>query len=515
MLRHLAIPAIAPMQLNASMQPLHAHRQARPSLRNAFTAAQPALRIVSCRALDDTATRHTGREAPLSEFLAATSHTVPMFVPTPNSAAPAVPSTGTATTASGGAPLEARRIGPGPASYWELLNNPEQEQTIFGNRARSATDANVLRRKGHLKEQDYLIDYMRRMHETHTCEEVMIKMERWIAEHRQDPRRSRLRRLVPQLGNFFTGLKLLDAFKEYDTVFSLSRRKYIPPNFAELRHIVNIAQVHASADALKLITFDADGTLYADGAHFDQDNAMIAHIINLMRCNVHVGIVTAAGYPGEADKFERRLSALLETFRALRLPPDVTGRFHIMGGECNYLLRVTPETKRLEFVPDHQWQTPSMRAWREEDIQAMLTGAETLLVEGAKRLNLGVQLMRKPRSVGIVPQTPTIYEVLEDIALTVQNQLQARVPFCAFNGGNDVFVDAGNKSLGLQAMMAFTGAQPHETLHVGDRFTLSGNDTATRDVCSVLWVANPEETGFFIKMLLQDIRKNKYQPYIE
>lgn len=33
-------------------------------------------------------------------------------------------------------------------SYWELLNNPEQEQTIFGNRARSATDANVLRRKG-------------------------------------------------------------------------------------------------------------------------------------------------------------------------------------------------------------------------------------------------------------------------------------------------------------------------------------------------------------------------------
>lgn len=41
-----------------------------------------------------------------------------------------------------------------------------------GNRARSATDANVLRRKGHLKEQDYLIDFMRGMHATHTCEEV-------------------------------------------------------------------------------------------------------------------------------------------------------------------------------------------------------------------------------------------------------------------------------------------------------------------------------------------------------
>ncbi len=49
--------------------------------------------------------------------------------------------------------------------------------------------------------------------------------------------------LCLQLGNFFTGLRLVDAFHEYDGVFALSRRKYIPPNFAELRHIVNISQV--------------------------------------------------------------------------------------------------------------------------------------------------------------------------------------------------------------------------------------------------------------------------------
>lgn len=59
--------------------------------------------------------------------------------------------------------------------------------------------------QGHLKEQDHLIDYMRRMHETHTCEEVMMKMERWIAEHRQEPRRSRCggqggQGIVPALG---------------------------------------------------------------------------------------------------------------------------------------------------------------------------------------------------------------------------------------------------------------------------------------------------------------------------
>jgi hypothetical protein len=35
------------------------------------------------------------------------------------------------------------------------------------------------------------------------------------------------------------------------------------------------SQVHASAEQLRLITFDADGTLYADGAHMAQDNRMI------------------------------------------------------------------------------------------------------------------------------------------------------------------------------------------------------------------------------------------------
>ncbi len=54
-----------------------------------------------------------------------------------------------------------------------------------------------------------------------------------------------------------------------------------------------------------------------------------------------------------------------------------------------------------------------------------------------------------------------------------------------------------------------------QVLHVGDRFTISGNDKATRDCCCIVWVANPEETGFFIKLLLNDIRAHRAQPYIE
>ena len=62
----------------------------------------------------------------------------------------------------------------------------------------------------------------------------------------QDPRRSRLKRMVPCVGSFFTPLRLVDAFKEYDEFFALSRRRYVPPNFAELRHVLNIAQARVA-----------------------------------------------------------------------------------------------------------------------------------------------------------------------------------------------------------------------------------------------------------------------------
>eukprot|EP00887_Chlorella_sp_A99_P006869 scaffold2.g6869.t1 len=370
------------------------------------------------------------------------------------------------------------------AEFWqELLQTPDPD--TFGPRMRSASDAAVLRRKGHLKEQDQFIDFVLAMHQTHTSLEVMQKLERWIAEHRKEPRQSRLRRLVPLLGSFFTPLRLVDAFLEYDEFFALSRRQYVPPNFAEIRHILNIAQVHSSARGLRLITFDADGTLYADGAHMEHDNQVRA----CMRAGM--------------------------------------GAFHIMGGECNYLLCVDHPTKRLRFVPDARWKSPTMAAWGAADIEALLSEAEVLLLEGAARLRLPVEVLRKERAVGVLPQAPTIYEVLEELAIAVQNQLVSPLPFCAFNGGNDVFVDVGNKSLGLEALMNYLGFTPAEArafflfasepvvLHVGDRFTASGNDSATRDCCSILWVANPEETDWFVRLLLRDIELSRHSKYIE
>jgi IMP and pyridine-specific 5'-nucleotidase len=63
-----------------------------------------------------------------------------------------------------------------------------------------------------------------------------------------------------------------------------------------------------------------------------------------------------------------------------------------MGGECNYLLRVRPEDMRLDFVPEPEWKTPTMLGWCEEEIQKMLDEAQTILLEGAARLRVPVQV---------------------------------------------------------------------------------------------------------------------------
>jgi len=399
-------------------------------------------------------------------------------------------------------------VGEGSSIWEELLATDAR----ISSRASSATDAGMLKRKGRLKEQDNLIEFIQGMNGTHTPVETMAKMDRWVEEHRRDPARSQLRRLCPFVGDFHTPLCLTEALEEYDAFFQLSRRKYVPPNFAEIRHVLNIAQVHGIADRVRLVTFDADGTIYQDGHHIEQDNTMIDEIVSLMMSGVDVAIVTAAGYPGEPKRFEQRVQGLLDTFKKMRLGRDVTRRFHIMGGECNYLLNVTP-AYGLEFVPDAEWKSGPMLEWSDRDIAALLDEGQRVLEATAEKLGVPVMVLRKERAVGVVPTGPTIYEVLEEMAITVQVELggnpDLRVPFCAFNGGNDVFVDVGSKSFGLDALMRYVGSTSAGTLHVGDRFTMSGNDAATRDVCSILWVACPEETAWFIRVLLEDLRKTR------
>lgn len=53
---------------------------------------------------------------------------------------------------------------------------------------------------------------------------------------------------------------------------------------------------------------------------------MIEIFVTLMKSNIDVGIVTAAGYPGEAAKFESRIQGLLAAFSKYKLPATITNR---------------------------------------------------------------------------------------------------------------------------------------------------------------------------------------------
>ena len=195
------------------------------------------------------------------------------------------------------------------------------------SRAGSLSDSTVLRRKGRLKEQDPFIEFVLDLFKTHETEEALDKTEKWLNESMALPvnkrKFSNLYRQVPKLGYYFHPLPLRRALGEYDEFCALTKRRYVRPNFAEVRHIINIAQVHASARDVKLVTFDADGTLYADGKHFEEDNKMIDKIIQLMEIGIHVAIVTAAGYPGDAKRFEGRLQGLLDAFKVQQVSEEV------------------------------------------------------------------------------------------------------------------------------------------------------------------------------------------------
>ena len=66
-------------------------------------------------------------------------------------------------------------------------------------------------------------------------------------------------------------------------------------------------------------------------------------------------------------------------------------RFHIVGGECNYLLRVSNEY-RLEFVSKKEWMSDLMLCWTKEDIRILLDEAEAILKDTAAHLRLPVEV---------------------------------------------------------------------------------------------------------------------------
>ncbi|KAK3113958.1 IMP 5'-nucleotidase [Teratosphaeriaceae sp. CCFEE 6253] len=339
--------------------------------------------------------------------------------------------------------------------------------------------------------------------------QIMRDIEELIRDHiacqKAPGKISRLKLLVPSVGTFFTPLPLQDAFRYQDEKRKMSSRRFVAPSFNDIRLTLNTAQVMSlvRTSKLELVTFDGDVTLYDDGETLKPDNPCIPRILDLMRKGTRIGVVTAAGYT-EPKGYYDRLHGLLEAIAATDESHKLEDRLVVMGGESNFLFTYNSQSPyKLEPVPKQDWQLPEMQTWTEDNVTALLDVGEAALRDCIDCLRLPVQVLRKERAVGIYPPKGVrlAREQLEEAVLTVQRILETstagqRIPFCAFNGGNDVFVDIGDKSYGVMACQRyFGGIGGGQTLHVGDQFLSAGaNDFKARLACTTAWIASPAET---------------------
>ena len=220
-----------------------------------------------------------------------------------------------------------------------------------------------------------------------------------------------------------------------------------------------------------------------------------------------MGVITAAGYT-EAKKYYGRLHGLLEAVKdAIDVQHIANPELIILGGESNFLFQFdTSSEYLLRYVERRKWLLPEMQKWSEEDIQALLDVAEKALRECISSMELPAEILRKERAVGIILiNTPNARkftrEQLEETVLVTQQVVEMspaarKLPFCAFNGGNDVFVDIGDKGWGVRACQGYLGGiDGSRTLHIGDQFLSAGaNDFKARLACTTAWIANPGET---------------------
>jgi len=323
--------------------------------------------------------------------------------------------------------------------------------------------------------------------------------------------RSKLKLLLPTIGVFFTPLMLKNAFGYQDEIRRISSRRFVAPSFNDIRLILNTAQIMgvlAQHESFELITFDGDLTLYNDGACLLPDNPVIPRILRLLSQGVKVAIITAAGYD-RSERYYERLGGLLESIKLnVQAEKLVDPTFIVVGGESNYVYKFDMDSSEtlLRQVPRATWMLDEMRAWSDTDMQALLDIAEGALRDCISTLSLSAEVLRKERAVGIIPRTEPgtrkfTREQLEETVLVAQQVVEAslpgrRIPFCAFNGGNDVFVDIGDKAWGVRVCQKYLGGiDGSRTLHVGDQFLSAGsNDFKARTACTTAWIANPAET---------------------
>ncbi|SBT44744.1 IMP-specific 5'-nucleotidase, putative [Plasmodium ovale wallikeri] len=339
---------------------------------------------------------------------------------------------------------------------------------------------------------------------------VLSSIEEMFTDHYNNPMHSRLKYLIDDVGIFFTKLPITKAFHTYNRKYRITKRLYAPPTFNEVRHILNLAQILSLEDGLDLLTFDADETLYPDGYDF-HDEVLASYISSLLK-KMNIAIVTAASYNNDAEKYQKRLANLLKYFSKHNIEDGSYKNFYVMGGESNYLFKCNEESN-LYSVPEEEWCHYKKKV-DDKTVENILNISQKCLEQVISDFKLCAQIQRKEKSIGLVPnKIPSQkeknymikYEVLEEAVIRVKKEIiknKIEAPYCAFNGGQDLWVDIGNKAEGLIILQKLLNIQKKKCCHIGDQFLHSGNDFPTRFCSLTLWISNPQETKACLKSIM-------------
>lgn len=171
------------------------------------------------------------------------------------------------------------------------------------------------------------------------------------------------------------------------------------------RLILNTAQlisIASNEEPLRLVTLDGDVTLYEDGKSLTADSKVVPVLVELLKRDIAIGIVTAAGYSDPSGlKYKERLDGIILAVRdSTTLTDEQKRRLLVMGGESNFLFRYSVTDQTLAFVDQEEWILPEMKEWKEEDIQLLLDLAEEVITSCQRVMKLNGQVLRKDRAVG-------------------------------------------------------------------------------------------------------------------
>ncbi|CAG8715192.1 7332_t:CDS:2, partial [Racocetra fulgida] len=128
------------------------------------------------------------------------------------------------------------------------------------------------------------------------------------------------------------------------TPFVLHAKPVPPKGDSTDKDDVNVDENQMDANVVRYYM-----TLYDDGKDFEQDSALVNFLVKLLEFDLYVCVVTAAGYPGDAQRYEQRLSGVRILQKFLGSTPAETLHFLSTGNDfatrsqCCTLWIVNPE----------------------------------------------------------------------------------------------------------------------------------------------------------------------------